>query len=94
MKIDCNQPTFISLSGFEQGVRILILCFCPEAENIDTVTAGLLTYSPWKRLPIPFSSGTVAEIVPDLAEITAAGTVVDFHNVPFSSGHKKLCRKP
>jgi hypothetical protein len=82
------------LSGFERKALSQILCFYPEAENIVAVTAGLLTYSSWKRLPIPFSSGTVAEIVPDLTEITAAGTVVDFHNVPFSSGHKKLHRKP
>jgi hypothetical protein len=56
--------------------------------------AGLLTYSPWQRLPIPFAPGTVAEIVPGLAEITAAGTVADSHSVLFSSGHKKLSRKP
>jgi hypothetical protein len=71
-----------------------ILCSYPEAENTDPVMAGLLTYSPGNAFPFPTYPGTVAEVVPGCMEITAAGTVADLHGVPFSSGHKKICRKP
>ena len=73
------------LYGLEQEYLSSILCFCPEAWNLDIYVAGLLTYSFPERLPIrPWRS--VAWYVRELTEITAAGTVADSHGIPFSSG--------
>ena len=56
------------------------LCFCPESKNY---LAGLLTYSCY---PGAFPSAiqpTVAKYASDLKKFTAAGTVRDFHPVPY-----------
>jgi hypothetical protein len=45
--------------------------------------AGLLTFSLSRRLPIA-NRATVAGCLESTKEITAAGTVRDFHPVPFS----------
>jgi hypothetical protein len=55
----------------------LFKMFSPE----QIIMAGLLTFS--FCTAFPFSVKTVAEVVQKRTEITAAGTVQDFHLIPY-----------
>ena len=63
-------------------LRIITLSFSPESLGIY-ILAGLLTL-PFCYRAFPSSIGTVARIICNRAiGITAAGTVADFHSIPF-----------
>jgi hypothetical protein len=46
--------------------------------------AGLLTYTLFTGLPVKINFMTVAKVGKKLIVLTAAGTVPDFHGIPFS----------
>ncbi len=70
-----------------------------KPEHLKPDLAGLLTYSLFKRLPIAITLQQWQECLKRTKEITAAGTVQDFHLVPFSfrlqdiaNGNQSCCK--
>lgn len=61
--------------------------FIPKAENVYIEMAGLLTCL--SRCVFP-SLQTVTRLLRALMKLTAAGTVQEFHLIPFYAGKRKL----
>ncbi len=71
--------------GLEPGKDLVSIAFIPKAENADGIMAGLLTCSLPQRLPIPRGEQWPG-MSWKLSELTAAGTVQDFHLIPCCAG--------
>jgi hypothetical protein len=68
--------------------------FIPKALFNIMQKAGLLTYSRCDSLPIPSLRDSGKRYRKALKELTAAGTVPDFHGIPYydaASGKEALC---
>lgn len=75
-----NQRSKLGLQEISEEIPWLLF---PKAVNVEIHSAGLLTYPSFRNLPIPSHAlGTVAYDQKHTG-ITAAGTVREFHPVPF-----------